>query len=142
MVGSRRIVGRVGGLDGDRHVTVSYSTVKGKRIIAAWVGLLALTLNDPDAPVGGVRRRPPREKKNGVNAAPRRDLAPLGATADIRGTTAREILTDLLALHDDGLREPLVVPADSASAYAIQRVRVRAVHGRRRRQGGGAVGTR
>ncbi len=123
VVGDRRVVGRVGQLDGDRHVTLSYSTVKGKGIIAAWVRLLALTLTDPERPWEAWVVGRHAVKKQGAYVPHAVQIPPLGATAVLRQRTARDCLSDLLALHDDGLREPLVAPASSASAYAIARLR-------------------
>ena len=119
----RRVHGTVGSLDGVRHISTGYSKVRGKGIISAWVNLLALTLDDPDTPWEAVvLGRHERDKVEGRNRAHGVRIGALGDNAEDRHETAAGLLADLLALHDDALAEPLVVPASSASAYAMERV--------------------
>ncbi|CAN5152205.1 exodeoxyribonuclease V subunit gamma [soil metagenome] len=123
VIGVRTITGTVGGVHGTSHVSLSYSKLRAKAIAGAWVRLLALTADDPDQPWDAfvVGRHETKEQQyRPVPHAVR--FAPLGATPDERRDTACTLLEDLFALHDDGLHEPLVVPALTACAYAMARV--------------------
>lgn len=121
-VGQRQVVGTVRDMHGHRHVARSFSKVKAKGIIAAWVRLLALTATKPEHPWEAFVAGRHELKKGRRNPAHIVHFPPLGQTPTTRGDRARERLADLLALHDDGLREPLVAPALSAAAYAMDRI--------------------
>lgn len=122
MVGPREVVGTVGDIHGHRHVVRSFSKIKAKSIIAAWVRLLALTATQPDHPWEAYVAGRHEQKQGWRNPAHIVHFPPLGDTPATRGQRAIDLLNDLVALHDDGLREPLVAPALTAAAYAIERV--------------------
>ncbi|WP_372530583.1 exodeoxyribonuclease V subunit gamma [Euzebya sp.] len=123
VVGDRVVTGAVDDVVGDRHVMRSYSKVKAKQMVAAWVRLLALTADDPSRPwevlVVGRHEREKQAYRNRPHAV---RFPPLGEDEGARRRAATAHLDDLLALHDAGLREPLVAPAATAAAYAIDRV--------------------
>ncbi|MGI9017525.1 MAG: exodeoxyribonuclease V subunit gamma [Euzebya sp.] len=124
-VAGRRMSGEVGGVHGDRHVEVTFSKIKGKHIVAAWVRLLALTLHDPTRPWEAFVVGRHEKKKARVYPPHAVHFPPLGADAAGRQRIAQTLLADLLDLHDDVLRQPLAAPANTAAVYAIQRVVLR-----------------
>ncbi|WP_108667008.1 exodeoxyribonuclease V subunit gamma [Euzebya rosea] len=119
-VGRWRVHGAVHGVVGDRIVDVSYSRLTGKRLMRAWIDLLALTVQDPDRSWESVVVG--RDKVQRKDVASSRRIDPLAPSADRRLELATGFLADLLQLRHDGLREPLVVPSDTAHAYARARV--------------------
>jgi exodeoxyribonuclease V gamma subunit len=108
--GGRRLTGTVPGVTGDRLVSVGFSRLDGKQLLAAWVQLLALSANDEDhnwtAVVIGRRTR-------GDQPAARL-LGPVGPDA-------AELLRDLVAVHDAGRRGPLPLPLKTSFAWAEAR---------------------
>ena len=108
--------GVVPGIVGNRIAEVSYSQVSPKRLMRAWVRLLALTAVDPDTAweallVGRVQRG--RDKVAGAVA-----LTSLGPTAAVRADVAATHLGRLAGLLASAARRPLVLPATTAHAYA------------------------
>ncbi len=110
---NRRLAGTVGTVHGDAIVRVEYSSLGPKHRLRAWAQLLALTAADPSAQwqamtVGrGDRWNPVRQST----------LGPLDAE------TARLHLTDLVALYDKGMREPLPMAVKTSHTYAARRRR-------------------
>ncbi len=105
------VAGTVPGLHGDAIVRVEYSSLKAKHRLRAWVQLLALTAAHPHREWTAVTIG-----RSGGGAA-RSFLGPVDAQ------TARTVLADLVALHRDGLREPLPLPTETAASYASARSR-------------------
>lgn len=92
--------------DGVMHV-VTYSRIKAKHIIAAWVRLLALAVSDPSRPY----RAHLRGKQTDVTlTAPRQDVA-------------EQTLASLVADRISGLRFPLGVPPGTAKDFARSHLR-------------------
>ena len=106
----RRLTGTVPAVTGDRLVSVGFSRLGGKQLLAAWVQLLALSAHDEDhswtAVVIGRRTR-------GDEPAARL-FRPVGPDAVA-------LLRDLVAVHDAGRREPLPLPLKTSFAWAEAR---------------------
>ncbi len=105
--GLRRVVGTVGGLYGERLVSIGYSRLAAKHRLRAWVQLLALTVSHPDTPWRAVTL--------GRGKGPRLACSTLGP---VTPGQARAVLADLVELHAAGLCEPLPLPPNSSYAYA------------------------
>ena len=104
---------------------VEFSKLAAKQRVRAWVRLVALTAAQPDRRWRAVTVG--RGARGGVAAAEAGPLDP---------ARARGILADLVALHREGLREPLPLPTVAAHVYARTRSGWRQ---RRRRAGRGAA---
>ena len=104
-----RVVGTVAGVHGHTLLTVEYSRLAAKHRLRAWARLLALTLTRP-----GVEWRAVTLGR-GKGGIARATLRPLGVEE------ARAALADLVALHREGLREPLPLSMRCAEAYARAR---------------------
>ena len=105
--GGRRLTGTITPVYGDRLVAVGYSKLDGKHLLESWVRLLALASGHPDhnwtaLTIGRSQR--------GSQAAQRL----LGPTGD----EPLSILTDLVALYDEGRRAPLHLPLRTSFAWA------------------------
>ena len=110
--GGRRLVGTVPEVYGDRLVPVHYSRLGAKHRIASWVQLLALTVSDEDRNwTAHTVGRPHSRARDAVATS---FLGPLDHTA-------REVLRDLVALRDHGLRAPLPLPLKASLGYARAR---------------------
>ena len=106
----RRLTGTVPLVYAGRLVSVGYSRLDAKQLLAAWVQLLALSAHDEDHSwTALVIGRPPR----GTHPAARL-FAPVGAEA-------RDLLADLVAIYDAGRREPLPLPLKTTFAWAEAR---------------------
>lgn len=119
-VGRWQLSGAVTGVHGDEIVSLSYSRLAGKRLMRAWIDLLALTAQDPERPWAAVVIG--RDKIGRDDRASSRRIEALAPKPDRRQKLAEGLLTDLLELRHDGLREPLVVPAETGHAYAAARI--------------------
>ena len=97
-----RVHGAVSGVVGDRIVDVSYSRLTGKRLMRAWIDLLALTVQDPERPWESVVVG--RDKVQRKDVASSRRIDPLAPSADRRLELATGFLGDLLQLRHDGNR--------------------------------------
>ena len=104
--GGRRLRGTVTDLYGDRVVKVSYSRLGPKHELDAWVSLLALCASRPGRPwtAGAIGRA------SGSGGAARTTFG------TVHGAT--EVLRDLVALYDAGMREPLPLPLKTGHTWA------------------------
>ena len=106
----RRLTGTVAPVFGDRLVSVTYSRLDGKHLLASWIPLLALFAQLPNQDwsaicIGRARR---------------------SATPDARALAqpqepAVDILRNLVAIYDAGRREPLPLPVKTSYAWASAR---------------------
>jgi exodeoxyribonuclease V gamma subunit len=113
----RTLAGTVTGVCGDTIRTISYSRVRARVRLGAWVRLLALTAARPEQPFESVvigRARP--EARHAYVTTAR--IGPLGADRGGRRATAVEHLEVLLDLYDRGMREPLPLACETSAAYA------------------------
>jgi exodeoxyribonuclease V gamma subunit len=109
----RWLRGTVPEVYGDRLVPVHYSRLGAKHCITSWLWLLALTASDDDRSwTAHTLGRPANSRSREHLAASL--LGPLDHTAP-------EVLRDLVALRDQGLREPLPVPLKTSLRYARAR---------------------
>jgi exodeoxyribonuclease V gamma subunit len=108
--GGRRLTGTVSLVYGDRLVSVTYSKLGGKHLLASWIPLLALVAHDS--------RR--------VWSAVCIGRATDGTTPQVRGLgqpdgDAVEALRELVAIYDAGRREPIPLPTKTSYAWASAR---------------------
>jgi exodeoxyribonuclease V gamma subunit len=109
----RRIVGAVNGVHGDVALTVTYSKVKAKQRLRAWLELLALSASG-----------------NATEVAWRAVVIGRGDSLPVAVATlgpvdvdeARAMLADLVRIRDIGLRVPLPLPIATSEAYAAKRL--------------------
>jgi exodeoxyribonuclease V gamma subunit len=113
----RTLAGTVTGLCGDAVRTISYSRVKPRERLRAWVKLLALSAARPERPFESVviGRARADARWAGVTVA---RIGPLAHSADGRREAALAELAVLLDLYDRGMREPLPLACDTSAAYA------------------------
>jgi exodeoxyribonuclease V gamma subunit len=104
--GGRRLRGTVTDLYGDRVVKVSFSKLGPRHLLEAWVPLLALCADSPGRPwsAGAIGR-------GDFGRATDRS-----AFASVEG--AADLLRDLVAIYDAGMREPLPLPLKTGHAWA------------------------
>ncbi|MGI9157931.1 MAG: exodeoxyribonuclease V subunit gamma, partial [Marmoricola sp.] len=107
-LGGRRLRGTVGDVFGDRVVKVSYSRLGPQHWIEAWVSLLAVCAESKHCWSAGAVGR---GRKN----------APPARVAWSRVDDAGDVLRDLVALYDAGMREPLPLPLRTGHAWAMER---------------------
>jgi exodeoxyribonuclease V gamma subunit len=102
----RHLTGTVPSVFARRLISVSYSRLDAKQLLAAWVQLLALSANDEDHNWTGlvIGRR-----QRGTDPATRL-FGPVGPDA-------RDLLADLVAVYDSGRREPLPLPLKTSFAW-------------------------
>ena len=106
----RRLTGTVSPVFGEQLVSVTYSKLDGKHLLASWIPLLALFAHHPDRDwsamcIGRSRRHgPPLERALGRSQEP-----------------AVDVLRDLVAIYDAGRREPLPLPIKTSYAWACAR---------------------
>ena len=113
----RTLAGTVPGVCGDTIRRVSYSRVKPRDRLAAWVRLLALTAARPERPfdsaVVGRARWGARHAQVTLARIP-----VLGGDPVARRELALSELAVLLDLYDRGMREPLPLACEASAAYA------------------------
>ena len=105
----RRLTGTVTPVYDARYVAVGYSKLGAKNLLQAWIRLLALCAADPDTDwtavcIGRRRQSDVEVRAFGRPARPAIDL-----------------LAELVAIYDAGLREPLPIPLKTSYAYAEAR---------------------
>ncbi len=101
----RRVRGAVAGVHGDALVTVTWSRIKAKQLLRAWIDLVVLSASRPEQPWHAVvvGRGDGRFRATHTLEAPE---DPLG------------LLAERVALRDVALRLPLPLPAGAAMAFA------------------------
>ena len=108
---SDTLVGSVAGVHESTLVTVTFSRLAPKHRLRAWIGLLALSAAHPDRTWRAVTvGRGSWDKPTTVST-----LGPL------EPEVAQKVLADLLALHTDGMLEPLPLMCQTSEAYAQAR---------------------
>jgi exodeoxyribonuclease V gamma subunit len=105
--GTRHLVGTVGGLHGDVVASTSYSSLAPKHRLTAWARLLAVAASGGSATAVTTGRGPRRRPVWRSTLTPPDD--PL------------EVLRALVALYDQGMREPLPLATGASHEYACRR---------------------
>ncbi|MDX6260546.1 MAG: exodeoxyribonuclease gamma subunit [Kribbellaceae bacterium] len=100
----RRLTGTVPSVHGHRLVSVGFSRLDAKQLVASWIQLLALSAHDEDHNWTALAIG------RGRNSPVSRLLGPVGAEA-------RTLLADLAAIYDAGRREPLPLPLKTSLAW-------------------------
>jgi exodeoxyribonuclease V gamma subunit len=113
----RTLAGTVTGVCGDTIRAVSYSRVRPRDRLRAWVRMLALTASRPERPFESVVIGRARAGVRGANVTVAR-IPPLASNPDARRSLALEQLEVLLDLYDRGMREPLPLACETSAAYA------------------------
>ena len=107
--GGRRLTGTITPVFGDRTVSVTYSKLAPKHVLASWIGLVALAAQNPGHNwtalcIGRGKSR---------NRIATRVFAPPPDPVSVS--------RDLVALYDAGRREPLPLPLKTSCAWAEAR---------------------
>jgi len=118
--GGRRLAGTVAGVRGGIVLDVGYSSLGPKPRLAAWAKLLAAVAQSGD---GGLRAIAVGKARGGAERCLLGGVEPIAAA---------EILADLVALRDKGLRAPLPMAAKTSAAYAQARQRMSEANARAR----------
>jgi exodeoxyribonuclease V gamma subunit len=113
----RTLAGTVPGVYGDTIRRVSYSRVKPRDRLAAWVRLLALSAARPERPFDAAVIGRARSGAHHAQVTLAR-VAVLDEDPVARGELARSALAVLLDLYDRGMREPLPLACEASAAYA------------------------
>jgi exodeoxyribonuclease V gamma subunit len=106
----RRLTGTITPVFGDKLVSVTYSKLDGKHLLAAWIPLLALAAQAPGDPWSAVCIG---RSKTGTRV--RREVV------DTNGVPAVELLADLVTIYEAGRREPIPLPLKTSFAWAEAR---------------------
>jgi len=106
----RRLTGTVSPVFGDHLVSVTYSKLDGKHLLASWIPLLALFAHHPDRDWSAI-----------CIGRPRRGSTPLEKGLGQPQEPAVDLLGDLVAIYDAGRREPLPLPIKTSYAWACAR---------------------
>ncbi|TIC85046.1 exodeoxyribonuclease V subunit gamma [Nocardioides sp. GY 10113] len=101
----RRLTGTVPRVYGNQVVTLSYSRLKPKQRLEAWVDVLALSAAYPD-------------ENWTAHAVARERSGPKRALTGPLDHRATEWLRGLVALHDEGMTRPLPLPVGTAATWA------------------------
>ena len=112
-------MGTVAGIRDDRTAAVSFSSIGAKHRLAAWLRVVALSAAHPETPW---RAMTVGKHKRGARAL---EHGPIAGPPAQRATTARALLTEIVALRESGLCEPLPLPCKTAAAWADARRRRR-----------------
>jgi exodeoxyribonuclease V gamma subunit len=107
----RVLAGTVGGVRGATILDVTYSTLKAKQRLAAWVRYVALVAGTDDADV------------RAVTVGRRRDDPRRATLHGVPPHFARQCLDLLVRIRDAGLREPLPLALETSEQYADRRQR-------------------
>jgi exodeoxyribonuclease V gamma subunit len=113
----RTLAGTVAGVCGDTLRVVSYSRVKPRERLRAWVRLLALTAAFPERPYESAVIGRARGDAYHADVTVVR-VRPLGDAPGARHATALRHLEVLIDLYDRGMREVLPLTSDASAAYA------------------------
>ena len=105
------------GVCGDTIRAISYSRVRPRDRLRAWVRLLALTAARPERPFESVVIGRARAGAYHADVTVAR-IPPLGDDPAARRDAALAGLTILIDLYDRGMREPLPLACDASAAYA------------------------
>ena len=105
----RRLTGTVSPVFGERLVSVTYSKLGGKHLLASWIPLLALAAGYPERDWAAVCIGRPRRGDTPRTTGLGRPDDPLA------------LLADLVAMYDAGRREPLPLPVKTSFAWAEAR---------------------
>ncbi len=108
--GGRRLSGTVPAVYGTRLVSVTYSKLDGKHLLASWIPLLALFARDPGQDWSAV-----------CIGRPKRGTTPRVEEISRPDGDAVEVLRELVAIYDAGRREPLPLPVKTSYAWACAR---------------------
>jgi exodeoxyribonuclease V gamma subunit len=114
----RLLAGTVTGVCGEVVRTISYSRVRPRDRLRAWIKLLALTAARPERPFQSAvigRLRSGSQAHADVTLA---RVAPLAPTANERRSDALDQLNLILDLYDRGMCEPLPMACDTSAAHA------------------------
>jgi exodeoxyribonuclease V gamma subunit len=113
----RTLAGTVTGVCGDTIRAISYSRVRPRDRLRAWVRLLALSAARPEQPFESlvIGRARAGAYHGDVTVA---RIPPLGDDPAARSAAALAQLTVLIDLYDRGMREPLPLSCDASAAYA------------------------
>jgi exodeoxyribonuclease V gamma subunit len=106
----RRLTGTVAPVFGDRLVSVTYSKLDGKHLLASWIPLLALYAHDPRQDWQAVC----------IGRAKKRDTLRTEGIGRPE-VDAAALLRDLVAVYDAGRREPIPLPIKTSYAWAAAR---------------------
>jgi exodeoxyribonuclease V gamma subunit len=110
LAAGRRLTGTVSPVFGENLVSVTYSKLDGKHLLASWIPLLALYAHRPDRDWSAICIG--RAKRS--NTPNERALArPQDSAVDL--------LRDLVSIYDAGRREPLPLPIKTSYAWASAR---------------------
>jgi exodeoxyribonuclease V gamma subunit len=107
--GGRRLTGTVTPVFGERTVSVTYSKLAPRHVLASWIGLVALVAEKPDGDWSALCIGRGTSKNR---IAQRLFTAPPDPIA---------VLRDLVSLYDAGRREPLPLPLKTSYAWAEAR---------------------
>jgi exodeoxyribonuclease V gamma subunit len=113
----RTLAGTVTGVCGDTIRAISYSRVRPRDRLRAWVRLLALSAARPERPFESVVIGRARAGAYQADVTVAR-IPPLGDDPPARCATALEHLSALIDLYDRGMREPLPLACEASAAYA------------------------
>ncbi|MEX2290479.1 MAG: exodeoxyribonuclease V subunit gamma [Mycobacteriales bacterium] len=107
-LGGRTLTGTVEGLHGAVLTSTGYSTLGPKHRLTAWVNLLVVAASgEPEVTAVTTGRGPYRK--------------PVWRSTLVAPPQPHEVLRDLVALYDDGLREPLPIATGATHTYADRR---------------------
>jgi exodeoxyribonuclease V gamma subunit len=107
-VGSRRrLTGTVSPVFGERLVSVTYSKLGGRHLLMSWIPLLALLAHDPVKDWSAV-----------CIGRHRKGTTPQQSTLRRPAEPAVDLLAELVAMYDEGRREPLPLPTKTSFAWA------------------------
>ena len=113
----RTLAGTVTGVCGDTLRVTSYSRVRPRDRLRAWVRLLALTAARPERPFESLVVGRARAGAYQADVTVAR-ISPAGEDPAERGRTALAQLGIIIDLYERGMREPLPLASDASAAYA------------------------
>jgi exodeoxyribonuclease V gamma subunit len=108
--GGRRLIGTVSPVYGNRLVSVTYSKLDGRHLLQPWIPLLALLAHAAGRDWSAISI-----------GRPRRGTTPRVEIMNRPAESALDLLADLVAMYDEGRREPLPLPVKTSYAWADAR---------------------